>query len=109
MLGFQLDLAASAPAREGGPPSCRRCAAPLAVAPGAFSSTCGYCGADSVVSELPPVALSVQRYHSAIRTLKEAAAALERRRLFLALGVAGLAALVGGASALLGLALRVTL
>jgi hypothetical protein len=50
--GLQSALAATPPARPGGPKSCRRCAAPLAPNPGSLTARCPYCQADNLV-EMP--------------------------------------------------------
>jgi LSD1 subclass zinc finger protein len=50
--GLQSALAASPPARPGGPKVCHRCAAPLAPEPGALTARCAYCQADNFV-EMP--------------------------------------------------------
>ncbi len=89
---------AARPASSGAPPGCRECGAPLALgepgAPQGLSATCGYCGTESLLVDLPMERLRSQR-RGAARSLAEATTSLARRRRSVAL------ALVGGASALL--------
>lgn len=64
--GLQAALAATPPARAGGPKNCHRCAAPLAPEPGALTARCAYCQADNLV-EMP--AAWVEQMRAQARTL----------------------------------------
>jgi predicted RNA-binding Zn-ribbon protein involved in translation (DUF1610 family) len=108
VLELKLEVAALPPGRSGDPPSCRQCAAPLDAAPDAISATCRYCGADSVVADLPPAAELKRRRRSSLKTLAEASGALRRRRRLLTLGLAGLSLVVLGTCLLLEIALKTT-
>jgi DNA-directed RNA polymerase subunit RPC12/RpoP len=87
---LRLQRALRARGIAGGELSCRSCGAPLAVAEGALASTCLYCGSDSLVRDLPPVAASTAARDSALSTLASATQALRRRRVNLTLGIAAL-------------------
>jgi uncharacterized Zn finger protein (UPF0148 family) len=109
LLGFRLELAARPPATAGGPVACRGCGAPLSVEGDALAATCAYCGADSLVVDLPPSAASEERARSALHTLAEAVSALGRRRALLVVGLGAILLVVGGLAALAGLALGLAL
>ncbi|MEB2312362.1 MAG: hypothetical protein OZ921_00580 [Sorangiineae bacterium] len=85
--------------------TCRQCDAPLAPEPGALAATCGYCGADSLLEDLPAHALTAS-LAVAMSTLDEAVRKLRARRTMLALGAFGLALVIGGSIALLAIVLR---
>lgn len=102
--GLRSLLSARPAARGEGSFDCRHCGAPLALEEGALSATCGYCGADSLLRGVEPGVVR-RELQQALRTLADALATLRRRRLTLALGLAGVATLVGGASVLLWLAI----
>jgi hypothetical protein len=104
VVRFRDAISAHPPRRSGAPPSCRRCGAPLAIEPGAIAATCGYCGTDSLVDEVPVRALQ-QKLRDAVRTLDDATRKLRLRKIALASGGIGIAAAIGGASLLLWLAL----
>lgn len=108
LLRFRAALAAVPAPRAGEAPGCRSCGGALAVPAGALAATCGYCGTDSLVGELPPRGESARRLGGALRTLAEATAALRTRRRLLALGLVALALAAGALSVALSLALRGT-
>lgn len=99
-LRFRAALAASAPAREGGAPGCRNCGAPLEAAAGDLTATCGYCGADSLLEQIPVNDIA-RGLGQTLTSLGQATTALRRRRAILGLGTAGVALLVAGSSVLL--------
>jgi predicted RNA-binding Zn-ribbon protein involved in translation (DUF1610 family) len=101
---LRLQRALRARGVAGGELSCRNCGAPLAVAEGALASTCLYCGTDSLVRDLPPVAASVAERDAALSTLASATLALRRRRVNLTLGIAALGLGVAAISTLAVLA-----
>jgi hypothetical protein len=102
-LRFRAALAAR-PGGSGGAPLCRTCGAPLAADPQALAATCGYCGSDSLLEQIPVSELAAS-LGEALTTLEQAARRLRTRRAMLGLGAAGLTLLVGGASVLLWIAL----
>ncbi|MFO0983733.1 MAG: hypothetical protein U1E76_18715 [Planctomycetota bacterium] len=69
---LQAALAARPPSRPGGPASCRRCAAPLDVVPGALGARCDFCGADNLV------AIREEWIAAARRSVRRLDAAIER-------------------------------
>lgn len=96
IVRFQLALAGSPPEREGGPPRCRSCGAPLDVEPDAFAARCAYCGTDSLLSNLEGAARRLHdRLRGELHTLGEAAAALRTRRRLLFGGTITAAVMLG--------------
>lgn len=95
---------AAARSEEGNRPLCRSCGAPLEVEEGALCATCGYCGTDSLLEEIPVNALARQ-LGEAMSSLGEAAHRLRARRAILGLGTAAAVLLVAAASVLLWVAL----
>lgn len=73
----------------GGVLACRRCGGTLVVESGALSASCRYCGTDSLVTDLPPIAASVAARDAALTTLDDATRALRRRRVEIGAGVVG--------------------
>lgn len=93
-------LVAAPPAAGTSAPSCRRCGAPLTLAPDAIAATCAYCGTDSLVDR-PPLATLRSRLHDTLATLDQAVAALRGRRRALAAGGAAVVLALGAAAWLL--------
>ncbi len=93
-----IDAMAARPAeKEGHPPSCRECGAPLATEERALAASCAYCGTDSVLVD---IAVDRERAaaEQALRTLDDANTALARRRFTVGLGSAFVTLLIGGAA-----------
>ena len=88
IVRFQLALAADPPATSGGPPRCRQCGAPLALAAGAIAAHCAYCGTDSLTDHVASATARIEStLRGELRTLADAAAALRVRRRLLVAGV----------------------
>ncbi len=89
---FRRGVAARPAPSAGAPPGCRECGAPLAMgepgAPSRLSATCGYCGTESLLVDLPTEELRAHR-RRAVRSLVEATTSLSHRRRSLALAVMG--------------------
>lgn len=83
----RLRSALRATGTVGGELGCRSCGAPLAPKDGEIAATCLYCGADSLVRDLPPTRQSVAERDAAVLTLASAATTLRRRRSNVALGI----------------------
>ncbi|MBK7154733.1 MAG: hypothetical protein IPH72_23605 [Sandaracinaceae bacterium] len=81
-----------------------RRAAPRETGGAQLSATCGYCGTESLLIELPSARLRADQRH-ARRSLAQASEALRRRMRWLALGVVG----AGVTAALVAAALLTTL
>jgi len=103
-LRFQASLAAHPSAEAEGAPLCRNCGAPLQPEPDALAATCGYCGADSLLQQIPVKSIS-RALGEALTTLEQATRRLRGRRAMLGLGAAGVALLIAGSSVLLCLAM----
>jgi uncharacterized Zn finger protein (UPF0148 family) len=103
---FQSEMAARPPASPDQESGCRACGAPLPRETGGaqLSATCGYCGTESLLIELPSARLRADQRH-ARRSLAQASEALRRRMRWLALGVVG----AGVTAALVAAALLTTL
>ncbi|MCO4748149.1 MAG: hypothetical protein KC912_25370 [Proteobacteria bacterium] len=100
-LQMQLDMAA-VPTDTGH--ACRSCGAPLALDTDAISASCGYCGADSVVSALPAASISRAQARALIQTVEEAMVVLRRRRALIFVGLAALTLPIGATSMAIGVA-----
>lgn len=94
-------LAARPPDKDGAPPCCRECGAPLAVESGEVGCTCLYCGTDSIVHDIAHIATERRR---AVGSLTEATRALRRRLWSVRLALVGLGVLLLGLMAALHLA-----
>jgi len=103
-MRFRAALAARAPERDGGAPGCRNCGAPLESGADALTATCGYCGVDSLLEQIPVGELA-RGLGRTLTSLGQAVTALRRRRAILGLGTGGAALLVAGSSVLLWITL----
>jgi hypothetical protein len=106
-LEVRSALGAKAPEREGTPPGCRSCGAPLDAAPEALAATCLYCGTDSLLEVMPLGALA-GRLRRTLDTLRDASLALRRRRRLLGFGTLACTLGIAAVSALLAFAVRAT-
>ncbi len=95
LVRFELALAALPPEDDGGPPRCRICGAPLALAAGAISARCAYCGSDSLIGHVAEATrVLANKLRDELRTLGHAIAALRIRRRLLVGGAAAAAVLL---------------
>lgn len=105
---FQSEMAARPPTSPDQDSGCRACGAPLerdtSGRDAQLSATCGYCGTESLLIELPTARLRADQRH-ARRSLAQASEALRQRMRWLALGVVG----AGVTAALVAAALLTTL
>ena len=94
---YRTLLAAQPPPKEGQLPGCRQCGAPLDLSEGALSSTCLYCGTDSLVDSIPTEAMQADK-DMALRSLADATHALLRRLWQVGLSLVGTGVLLAGLS-----------
>ena len=94
---YRTLLSARPPSQPGHLPGCRQCGAPLDITDGALSSTCLYCGTDSLVDAIPTESLQADK-ELAIRSLADATQALRKRLWQVGLSITGTGALLGGLS-----------
>ncbi len=93
--GVRAMVAARPSDKEGAPPECRVCGAPLEVSNAELSCTCLYCGTDSLVTDIPVTAISAER-RQAFGSLERATRVLRLRLWVVHLALVLFAVFLGG-------------